>query len=69
MESDAERGRRILDEAVELSKGIQVDVDEDYRRLIAIVEALPQNQSGSDKTWVWRMDRALREHYEKAKPA
>ncbi len=69
MESDLERGLRILDENYEMSKSIRIEVDDEYRRSIAIVEALPQNQSGSDKTWVWRMDAAFREHYKNARPA
>lgn len=28
-------------------------LDDEYREMIARVEALPQNQSGADKCWVW----------------
>jgi hypothetical protein len=69
VESDLERGLRILDEAYEQSKSIRIDLDGDYRRAIALAEALPQNQSGADKTWVWRMDAAFREHYKNVRPA
>lgn len=69
MESDLERGRRILDESYELSQSIRIEVDDDYRRAIGIVEALPHNQDGSDKTWVSRMDTAFRAHYKNARPA
>jgi hypothetical protein len=31
------------------------------------VEARPDNQSGADKSWVWRMDRAFREHFANVK--
>lgn len=30
------------------------ELDEDYLRLIAWVESLPENQAGSDKTWIHR---------------
>lgn len=59
----------MLDEAAEQAKSIRIELDEEYLRLIARAEALPQNQSGADKTWVWRMDHAFREHYRRAKRA
>ena len=43
-----------------------VVLSEEYLRHIRIVEALPENQSGADKTWVERALRAWREHYAKA---
>jgi hypothetical protein len=54
---------RMLDEAAEQAKLIRIELDDEYLRTIAVVEALPQNQSGADKTWVWRLDHAFREHY------
>jgi len=57
----------MLDEAAEQAKSIRIELDEEYLRLIARAEALPQNQSGADKTWVWRMDHAFREHYRRVK--
>jgi hypothetical protein len=42
-------------------------VDADYARAIARVEALPQNQSGSDKSWVFEVLRANQEHFARAK--
>ena len=54
---------RMLREAAEQAPFIRVELDEEYLRYIAAVEALPQNQSGTDKTWVERSDRAFREHY------
>jgi hypothetical protein len=69
MDPTLEDGLRALDEAAELAKSIRIELDEEYLRLIALVEALPSNQSGADKTWVWRMDAAFREHYRKAKRA
>ena len=34
---------------------------------IATVEGLPQNQSGSDKTGVWKMEEAFRNHYRRVR--
>ena len=59
----------MLDEAAEQAKSIRIELDEEYLRLIARVEALPQNQSGADKTWVSRRDHAFREHYRRARRA
>lgn len=38
----------------------------DYLRLIEIAESLPQNQSGSDKTWVEKQLQDAREHFRRA---
>jgi hypothetical protein len=67
MTPQLEAALRMLDDAARETASIRIEVDEDYRRAIALVETLPQNQSGSDKTWIWRMDRAFREHYRRAK--
>ena len=58
---------RMLDEAAEQAKSIRIELDEEYLRLIARAEALPQNQSGADKTCVWRLDAAFREHYRRVR--
>lgn len=55
MTSPLEDGLRALAEATELAKSIRIELDDDYLRAIAIVEALPENQSGADKSWVWRL--------------
>ena len=54
---------RALDEAAEQAKSIRIEVDDEYLRLIALTEALPENQPGADKTWVWQLDEAFRDHY------
>ena len=64
-----EDGLRALGEAAEEAESIRIDLDADYLRAIAMAEALPQNQSGADKSWVARLDQAFREHYERATPA
>jgi hypothetical protein len=43
-----------LREAAQQAQSIRIELDEIYLRAIAAAEALPQNQSGADKTWVWR---------------
>jgi hypothetical protein len=39
----------------------------EYLRLIELVESLPENQTGSDKTWVEVHLRESKEHFEKAR--
>lgn len=68
MRSTLEDGLRALREATELAASIRIELDDQYLRAIALAEALPQNQSGSDKSWVWRMEHAFREHFKRAKP-
>jgi hypothetical protein len=48
-----EDGLRALREATELAKEIHVELDNEYLRWIKWVEALPQNQSGADKSGRW----------------
>jgi hypothetical protein len=54
---------RALDDVAEQARSICIEIDDQYLRLIALAEALPENQPGADKTWVWRLDEAFREHY------
>ena len=67
MRPTLEDGLRALQEAAELAAAIRIELDDEYLRAIALAEALPQNQSGADKTWVWRLDRAFRDTYARAK--
>ena len=55
MRPTLEDGLRALREASEQAASIRIELDEEYLRAISLVEALPQNQSGADKTWVSRM--------------
>jgi hypothetical protein len=41
-------------------------LDPAYRRAVAALESLPENQSGADKTWIERAQRAWRDHYRRA---
>jgi hypothetical protein len=60
-------GLRALRESAELARSIRVELDDDYLRHIAEVEAMPANQSASNKTWVWNAEDAFREHYRNAR--
>jgi len=62
-------GLRALREATELAKSIRIVLDEQYLRWIAEIEARPENQSGTDKSRVWRRDRAFRDLFIRATPA
>jgi len=58
MDPELERALRGLDEAVEFAKSYRFEMTEDYLALLARVEAMPQNQSGADKSGRWRGSRA-----------
>jgi hypothetical protein len=50
-----------LRDAAQQARSIRIELDEAYLLAIAAAEALPQNQSGADKTWVWRtLDSSVR---------
>lgn len=59
---------RALDEGTAFAKSFRFDLTEDYLHLIAQVEALPQNQSGADKSHVWQGQRAFLEFFRNARP-
>lgn len=40
-----------------------VQLSEEYRRRVEAVDALPQNQSGADKTWVFDSIRRFRTYF------
>jgi hypothetical protein len=44
----------------------EIELEESYRRAIERLEALPENQSGADKTWVERAIASWRAHFERA---
>jgi len=58
---------RMLDEVTEEVKSIRIEIDDDYLHAIELAEALPQNQSGTDKSWVAEADRQFRDHYKRAR--
>lgn len=43
-----------------------VALSDEYVRLVALVESLPKDQSGTDKTWVPNLIEASEELYRKA---
>ena len=64
MKSTLEEGLRILAEATEVAKSIRIELTDDYLRRIAQVEAMPRNQNGADKSYVWRRDRTFKACFE-----
>jgi hypothetical protein len=44
-----------------------VTLSEDYLRMVEEVESAPENQTGSDKTWVELVFRQSREHFANAR--
>ena len=67
MRPTLEDGLRALRESTELAKSVRIDLDDDYLANIARVEARPENQSGVDKSWVFRLDEAFRDMFKRAK--
>lgn len=51
----------IADAESEWPGGGSVDFDSEYRELVRICEALPENAEGADKTWVLRSMRQVEE--------
>ena len=60
MKPTLEDGLRALRDATELAAHIPIELTEDYLRRIVQLEAMPQNRSGADKSYVWRRDRAFK---------
>jgi hypothetical protein len=50
VDPELERARRGLQQAAEFARTYRFEMSEHYLQLIARVEALPQNQSGADKS-------------------
>ena len=66
MEPGLQRALQRLDEAREFAKVYRFEMTDEYRALIATVEALPQNAPGADKTWVWRLIESSQRFYKSA---
>ena len=64
----AEAALRLLDEICRtpIPTG-PVTLSEEYLEAVRRVEAMPQNRSGSDKTWIEEAIRQFREHYQRAR--
>jgi len=54
MDPELERVLEGLKETAEFAKTYHFEMTDDYLALLARVEAMPQNQSGADKSHVWR---------------
>lgn len=53
MADDLERVLRGLEKAKEFARTYRFEMTDDYRALIARVEAMPRNQSGADRSGRW----------------
>jgi hypothetical protein len=58
MADDLERVLRGLKAAKEFARTYRFEMTDDYRALIARVEAMPRNQTGADRTGRWIGSRA-----------
>ena len=67
MRSQVDNVMKVLAEAEERARHIQIPLDSQFMRLIALVESLPANREGADKSWVWEADRAFKDHYRRAR--
>jgi hypothetical protein len=64
MDPDTVRVLKLLDEVTQnLETEGPVTLDEAYLQMIARVEAMPQNQDGTDKSWVWECLENSRLHF------
>jgi hypothetical protein len=64
---DDEQALRILDDYARRIESGPARLSREYLRAIARCEALPENQTGCDKTWVERTRRQFRDHFVRAK--
>ena len=69
MDSDSRRALRLLDEVTaSVPEREPGELGTDYLELVAAVEALPENQNGADKSWLWKRYAAYRSHFAVAEP-
>jgi hypothetical protein len=69
MAGDLERVLQGLTEAAEFAASYSFEMTDEYRALIAQLEALPVNQPGADKSRVWPALRAYTDSFRLARPA
>jgi hypothetical protein len=67
MKSTLEDGLRALRDASEAAKSIHPTVDDQYHEWILTIEALPANQSGADKSGIWRAQQAFLSFFKNAR--
>ena len=53
MADDLDRVLRRLEDAKAFARTYRFEMTDDYRQLIARVEAMPRNQSGADRSGRW----------------
>jgi hypothetical protein len=53
VDGDLERIRRVFEGVQEFARTYRFEMTDEYRAMIAHVEAMPQNQSGADKSGRW----------------
>lgn len=54
MDPEVERALEGLKKSAEFARTYRFELTPEYLDLIARVEAMPQNQSGADKSGIWR---------------
>jgi hypothetical protein len=64
-----EDGIRALEQASAFAASFCFDLSPDYLALIATVEALPANRALTDKSRVWKGERAFRDFFAGARRA
>jgi len=67
MKPTLEDGLRALRESTHIAKQIRIELTDEYLRLIALVEAMPQNQSGAEKGSRWLASRQFRDFRERGR--
>lgn len=67
MDPELDDGLRALDEAAKAAESIRIEVDDQYVRWIAELEARPDNQSGTDKTGIWQAQQMYLEFFRHAR--
>ena len=63
MDPEVDAALRGLEKAAEFAKSYRFEMTEEYLHLIEEVEALQRNQPGTDKSYVWRAQRAFLESF------
>jgi len=58
VDPELERAMRGLEQAAEFARTYRFELSPEYLQLIGKVEALPQNQSGADKSGRWLGNRS-----------
>jgi hypothetical protein len=67
VDPEVERALEGFRKAAEFARTYRFELTPDYLELIARVEAMPQNQSGCDKSGVWQGLQAYKNFFKNAK--